>query len=108
MNPEDVKAAGLQQGQMVDLTGHYEGEERHARHFMVTPYDIPRGCTATYYPETNVLVPINSSADRANTPTSKFIVISIVPSPDAKMAVNQIITGARENTTHEPAALTAR
>ncbi len=108
MNADDVREAGLQQGQLVDLTGHYEGEERYAKHFMVTPYDIPRGCTATYYPETNVLVPINSSAERANTPTSKFIVISVAPSPDADMAVNKIITGARENTTHEPAALTAK
>ena len=108
MHPDDVRDAGLQAGQLVDLTSHYEGEKRFAKHFMVTPYDIPRGCTATYYPETNVLVPINSSAERANTPTSKFIVISLVPSPDADMAVNKIITGARENTTHEPAALTAK
>ena len=108
MNPDDVRDAGLQQGQLVDLTSHYEGEKRFAKHFMVTPYDIPRGCTATYYPETNVLVPINSSAERANTPTSKFIVISLVPSPDAGLAVNKIISGARENTTHEPAALTAQ
>ncbi len=107
MHADDVREAGLQQGQLVDLTSHFEGEERYAKHFMVTPYDIPRGCTATYYPETNVLVPINSSADRANTPASKFIVISVAASPDAGMAVNKIITGARENTTHEPAALTA-
>ena len=98
----------MQQGQLVDLTSHHEGETRAARHFMVTPYDIPRGCTATYYPETNVLVPINSTAERANTPASKFIVISLAPSPDADKAVNKIIAGARETTTHEPAALTAR
>ena len=107
MHADDVREAGLQQGQLVDLTSHHEGETRAARHFMVTPYDIPRGCTATYYPETNVLVPINSTAERANTPASKFVVISLVPSPDAEVAVNKIITGARENTTHEPAALTA-
>ncbi len=108
MHPDDVRGAGLQQGQLVDLTSHYEGEKRQARHFMVTPYDIPRGCAATYYPETNVLVPINSTADRSNTPTSKFIVITVAPSPDADKAVNRIISGARENTTHEPAALTAK
>ena len=77
MNPDDVADAGLQQGQFVDLTSHYEGEERIARHFQVAPYDIPRGCTATYFPEGNTLVPINSVAERSNTPTSKFVIISI-------------------------------
>lgn len=81
MNEEDMEAAGLQQGEIVDLTSHFgEGEERSARHFQVAPYDLPRGCTATYFPEANVLVPINSVADRSNTPTSKFVIISIAPS----------------------------
>jgi len=91
MNPEDVKGAGLDQGQFVDLTSHYQGEERVARHFMVAPYQIARGCTATYFPETNVLVPINSTADRSNTPTSKSVVISIKPSPDAAQAVDELL-----------------
>ncbi len=83
MNKDDVKEAGLQQGQLVDLTSHFRGEERTIRHFLVAPYDLPRRCTATYYPEGNPLVPINSVADRSNTPTSKSIVITVVPSPDA-------------------------
>jgi len=80
LNPEDIAEAGLQQGQMVDLTSHFEGIERIARRFFVAPYPIPRRCAATYYPETNVLVPINSVADRSNTPTSKSIIITIAPS----------------------------
>ncbi|MGI8482600.1 MAG: FdhF/YdeP family oxidoreductase [Chthoniobacterales bacterium] len=91
MNAEDVKAAGLQQGELVDLTSHYEGEERTARHFQVAPYDLPRGCTATYFPETNVLVSINSVADRSNTPTSKFVIISVTPSPDAEAAAAKLL-----------------
>ena len=83
MNAEDMEAAGLQPGELVDLTSHFgEGEERLARHFQVVPYRLPRGCTATYFPEANVLVPINSVAERSNTPTSKFVIISIAPSPD--------------------------
>ena len=80
MNPEDVAEAGLQQGQFVDLTSHYEGERRTALQFQVAPYQIPRGCTATYFPEGNTLVSINSVAERSNTPTSKFVIISIAPS----------------------------
>jgi hypothetical protein len=47
---------------------------------MIAPYDIPRGCAATYFPEANVLVPIDSVADGSNTPTSKYVVITIEPS----------------------------
>ena len=83
MNAEDMREAGVQQGQFVDLTSHFgDDEKRVARQFMVAPYDIPRGCTATYFPEANVLVPINSVAERSNTPTSKFVVISVAPSAD--------------------------
>ena len=67
-------------GQVVDLTSHFRGETRVARQFSVVPYDIPPKCAATYYPETNVLVPVDSVADRSNTPTSKYVVITVAPS----------------------------
>jgi hypothetical protein len=47
---------------------------------VVVPYDIPLGCTATYFPETNVLVPLGSRADKSRTPTSKSVVITVQPS----------------------------
>ncbi|MBI2485702.1 MAG: hypothetical protein HYW01_01840 [Deltaproteobacteria bacterium] len=77
LKPEDIKEAGLVEGQLVDLTSHFEGEERVARRFVVVPFSIPRRCAATYYPETNVLVPIGSVAEKSNTPTSKFVIISL-------------------------------
>ena len=80
MNEADVAAAGLMQGQLVDITSHYDGRERHARTFMIAPYSIPRGCVATYYPEGNVLVPLESTADQSNCPTSKSVIVSIAPS----------------------------
>jgi anaerobic selenocysteine-containing dehydrogenase len=80
MNVDDIAAAGLQRGQLVDLTSHHEGEERTARGFQVVPYNIPRGCTATYFPEGNALVSINSVAERSNTPVSKFVIVSIATS----------------------------
>jgi molybdopterin-dependent oxidoreductase alpha subunit len=90
MNADDIRAAGLQQGQLVDLTSHYKGETRVARHFMVAPMEIARGCTATYFPEANVLVSINNSADRSNTPVSKSVIISVEPSKDVTAAVDRI------------------
>jgi molybdopterin-dependent oxidoreductase alpha subunit len=77
MNPTDVAAGGFQAGDQVDLFSYYEQVERVARLFVIVPYDIPRRCTATYYPETNVLVPIGSVADKSNTPTSKMVLIKI-------------------------------
>ncbi|MBL9187559.1 MAG: FdhF/YdeP family oxidoreductase [Opitutaceae bacterium] len=79
MHEADIAAAGLQQGQLVDLTNRHGGVERVARAFMVAPYRIPRGCVATYFPEANVLVPIDSVAARSNTPTSKYVVVTVQP-----------------------------
>jgi molybdopterin-dependent oxidoreductase alpha subunit len=81
MNTEDIAEAGLVQGQLVDLTGRFRGETRLAPRFMVAPHDIPRRCTATYFPEANVLVPVDSVAEVSNTPTSKSVVITVTPSP---------------------------
>jgi len=80
LNEEDVREAGLSAGQVVDLVSHFDGEERTARRFLVIPYQIPRRCAATYFPEANVLVPVGSVADKSNTPASKSVVISIRPS----------------------------
>jgi len=81
MHAADMTEAGLQQGQLVDLTNRHGGVERIARAFMVAPYRIPRGCLATYFPETNVLVPIDSVAAKSNTPTSKFVIVTLASSP---------------------------
>jgi molybdopterin-dependent oxidoreductase alpha subunit len=79
LNPEDIREAGLTEGAIVDLISHFDGEERIARHFVVVPYNIPRRSAATYFPETNVLVPIRSVAEKSNTPASKSVVISLRP-----------------------------
>lgn len=77
MNKEDMKEQGLQKLDKVNLISHFNGEKRIAETFLVIPYDIPRKCTATYFPEANVLVPINSVAHTSNTPASKTVVITI-------------------------------
>ncbi len=78
LNAEDIAEQGLSAGQIVDLVSHFEGdEERTARRFIVVPFPIPRRCAATYFPETNVLVPIRSVAEKSNTPASKSVVISV-------------------------------
>jgi len=80
LNAQDIAEANLRSGDLVDLTSHFEGEERVAKRFTVVPYNIPRRCAATYFPEANVLVPVGSVAVKNNTPASKSVVISIKPS----------------------------
>jgi molybdopterin-dependent oxidoreductase alpha subunit len=77
MNEKDIQKSGFVAGEKVDLFNYYDGVERAARLFIVVPYAIPERCTVTYYPETNVLVPINSVAEKSNTPTSKLVLIKI-------------------------------
>ena len=54
MNPSDMKKKGFQQEQIVSLTSHFNGEERKANNFKIVSYNIPEGCIASYFPETNV------------------------------------------------------
>lgn len=77
MNPEDMKRSGYSENSVVDITSHFKGETRTAPHFIVVPYAIPSQCLAIYYPEGNVLVPIESVADRSNTPAYKSIEVSL-------------------------------
>jgi hypothetical protein len=46
-------------------------------------YPTTPGSAAAYYPETNVLVPLDSVADISNTPTSKGIIVRLEPSAAA-------------------------
>ena len=77
MNKKDMKTQSLKQLDVVDLTSHFKDERRIARGFLVVGYNIPKQCTATYFPEANVLVPLKSVAKISNTPASKTVIISI-------------------------------
>ena len=77
MNIADIRILGFKDGDIVDLHNYHDNTERIARKFIIVSYDIPEQCAATYFPETNVLVPITSTADKSNTPTSKMVIIKI-------------------------------
>ncbi|WP_223651078.1 FdhF/YdeP family oxidoreductase [Hymenobacter psoromatis] len=77
MNPEDVRQRGLQAKDLIDITSHHEGEQRTVEKFVVVPYDIPKGNVAAYFPEANPLVPISSVAKVSNTPTSKYVRVTV-------------------------------
>ncbi len=77
MAQQDMDKLGIAPKQPVDLIGEFEGETRIAECFLAIPYPIPRRCVATYFPEANILVPINSFADKSHTPTSKFVKVRL-------------------------------
>ena len=82
INPADIEAFGLRQGDRVDLISEFTDadgrlQERRAADFLVVPYPTPVGNAASYYPETNPLVPLDHVAAKSNTPVSKAIVIRL-------------------------------
>ena len=77
MNAEDMAARGWKNRQKVDLTSHFNGVDRSSAGWQLVAYDIPKGNIATYFPEANSLVPLDSTAAVSNTPTSKWIVVSV-------------------------------
>jgi molybdopterin-dependent oxidoreductase alpha subunit len=80
VHPQDIKALGLKDAQLVDLVSEWtDGVARRAEAFRVVSYPTARGCAAAYFPETNVLVPLDSTAETSNTPTSKSIVVRLEP-----------------------------
>ncbi|APQ17729.1 FdhF/YdeP family oxidoreductase [Maribacter hydrothermalis] len=78
MNTDDMKAVGLKKLDIVDITSTYDNLVRIAHNFKVVPYNIPSGNLASYFPETNVLVPYNHFAERSKTPISKSIKVRLV------------------------------
>ncbi len=78
INARDMQRLELDKNSYVDIVSSFKGKERMVKRFRVVAYDIPRGCLAAYFPETNPLVPIDSYADKSHTPTSKSIVVSLI------------------------------
>ncbi len=77
-NAQDIAMLGFEAGRRVDIESISRDDSRRwVRGFLLVAYDIPRGCLAAYYPETNPLVPLDSFADHARTPTSKAITVAL-------------------------------
>ncbi|MEU7434261.1 FdhF/YdeP family oxidoreductase [Streptomyces sioyaensis] len=78
VHPDDARERGLADGAYADLVSEWtDGSERRAAGFRVVHYPTARGCAAAYYPETNVLIPLDHTADTSNTPAAKSVVIRL-------------------------------
>jgi molybdopterin-dependent oxidoreductase alpha subunit len=79
VNAADLRARGLEGGELVDIVSVSADRERRAPSFRTVPYPTPRGCAAAYYPEANVLVALDTTAETSNTPAFKSIVVRLEP-----------------------------
>jgi len=79
VNPDDLTELGVDDGDLVDLVSVWSDGERRAEKFRVVGYQTARGCAAAYFPETNVLVPLEAVAKVSNTPASKSVLIRLEP-----------------------------
>ncbi|MFE4467618.1 FdhF/YdeP family oxidoreductase [Leifsonia sp. NPDC056824] len=80
VNPDDLLELGLTDGQRVDIHSEWPDEvDRVLANYRVVSYPTARGCAAAYYPEANVLVPLQSAATGSNTPVSKAVIVRLVP-----------------------------
>lgn len=78
MNRGDIDRLQLEEGDQVTLTTAVDdGVVRQVSGLRVTPYDIPEGCCAAYYPECNPLIPVWHHADESKVPAAKSIPIRI-------------------------------
>ncbi len=83
VHPDDISGLGFQDGQVVDLVSEWtDGTERRAPQFRIVSYETPRGCAAAYYPETNPLIPLDSTALGSNCPTSKSVIVRLTELSD--------------------------
>lgn len=76
VNENDIRRLGFAPGDLVDLTTAIDPQtERTVRGFRLVGYDIPEGCCAAYYPETNPLFPLSHHDPKAKTPSYKLLPI---------------------------------
>lgn len=86
VNSDDLLGLGLADGARVDIVSEWHDGDRRASGFRIVSYPTARGCAAAYFPETNVLVPLDSVADRRDTRTSKAVIVRLEAQPHAVSA----------------------
>lgn len=78
MSDEDIRTAGLREGQVVTLVGDFDDSvRRELCGLKVTAHNLPPGTIGAYYPEANVLVAIDHHDEQSKTPASKAVPVRI-------------------------------
>ncbi|MCW2286236.1 molybdopterin-dependent oxidoreductase alpha subunit [Rhodoblastus acidophilus] len=78
ISPADMRRAKLKEHERVTLVCDVDdGVTREVGDLIVTPYALPDGCVAGYYPELNPLLPLSSHDLESKTPAAKGIPVRI-------------------------------
>jgi anaerobic selenocysteine-containing dehydrogenase len=79
MNEEDMAALGIEHGDPVDIETLTPGRKLRLANVTAIVYSIARGSVAAYYPEANVLVPLDYLDKESGTPSYKSVPVRVVP-----------------------------
>jgi hypothetical protein len=81
MNEDDMRERGLEEFSLIDITSYAkDGSARRVKGYRAVRYKIPRGCTAGYMPELNVLCPIGDYSAQSDQPLMKHLVVEVTAS----------------------------
>ena len=91
INPDEMARAGLHEGQVVSLVSD-AGDDIHREVFglVVTPFSLPDGCLAAYYPEMNPLIPVWHHDEQSKTPAVKSIPVRIKPTGETRSRTERL------------------
>jgi formate dehydrogenase major subunit len=79
INPADITNLGFHDGDLVDIASVFADRERRVFGYRIVGYPTPVGTAAAYYPEANVLIPLDHHGVDAQTPAAKAIPIRLEP-----------------------------
>jgi molybdopterin-dependent oxidoreductase alpha subunit len=78
MNADDMRERGIGTFDLVDITSHArDGSTRTLRGYTAIAYDVPRGSSAGYMPEMNVLCAIGDYSVQSDQPLMKNIKVTV-------------------------------
>ncbi|MFM0638812.1 FdhF/YdeP family oxidoreductase [Paraburkholderia metrosideri] len=80
MNEADLAACGLEHGDLVDIETAVPGRQLRLQKITAIAYDIAPGSVGAYYPEANVLVPLDYIDKESGTPSYKSAPVRVVRS----------------------------
>lgn len=77
MNEEDMQQLGLEHGDRVDITTALPGSTQRLDDITLVAWRIAPGTVAAYYPEANVLVPLDYLDKESGTPSYKSVPVQL-------------------------------
>jgi molybdopterin-dependent oxidoreductase alpha subunit len=77
MNETDLAEHGLEHGDLVDIETIVSGRQLRLKNITAIVYAIAKGSVAAYYPEANVLVPLDYIDKECGTPSYKSVPVKV-------------------------------